>query len=68
MYDIELVLNNLANQMPTWFLFLIIALCLVVLYKDVEGVLDRFYWEFEVEKPGIEKTDWMKVFAMGYLQ
>jgi lipoate-protein ligase A len=32
--------------------------------EEVEGVLDRFYRKFEVDTPGIEKADWLKVFTV----
>lgn len=40
MYDIEAILNNLANQIPTWLLFLIIAACLAVLSKSADKMID----------------------------
>ncbi len=40
MYDMEAILNNLANQMPTWFLFTIIILCLAVLSKSADKMID----------------------------
>lgn len=40
MYDIEAILNNLANQTPTWLLFIVIALCLGVLSKSADKMID----------------------------
>ncbi|MBU4565571.1 MAG: sodium:calcium antiporter [Desulfarculus sp.] len=40
MYDIEAILNNLANQTPTWLLFVIIALCLALLSKSADKMID----------------------------
>ena len=40
MYDIEAILNNLANQTPTWLLFIIIALCLALLSKSADKMID----------------------------
>ncbi|MCF8099188.1 MAG: calcium/sodium antiporter [Desulfarculaceae bacterium] len=40
MYDIEAILNNLANQTPTWLLFVFIALCLALLSKSADKMID----------------------------
>lgn len=40
MFNLEAFLNNLANQSPTWLLFVLIALCLVVLSKTADMVID----------------------------
>lgn len=40
MYDLEALLNNLANQSPTWLLFVLIALCLAVLSKSADKMID----------------------------
>ncbi len=40
MYDIEAILNNLANQTPTWLLFIVTALCLAVLSKSADKMID----------------------------
>jgi cation:H+ antiporter len=40
MYDLEKLLVNVAEQAPTWLLFLVIALCLAALSKSADKMID----------------------------
>ena len=40
MYDIEAILSSLAEHAPTWLLYIVIALCLAVLSKSADKMID----------------------------